>query len=250
LWRQLRLEHVDIDEVAVSRFAAGLVANGCPVSMHEEPGSCYIELPDSWEKFLTLVSKNHRKRCRRWERDFFDTGRAVVTVSSTANDCRAVWRDLTSLHDARWRCLGKAGVFDDAAFRAFHERAIPALASTQQCGLRTLLFDGEPVAAEYVLQDESALFAYQSGMSVRGDLKSPGNLSIMAMIRDAIATGRRRVDLLRGAESYKFSWTAQRRPAQTFVIRRPSVTGHVGAWCDATWQTMKRAKKMLPVRTN
>ena len=93
--------------------------------------------------------------------------------------------------------------------------------------------------------DHWTLFAYQSGMSVRDELLSPGNLSVMAMLRDAIAAGCRRVDLLRGTETYKFSWTAHHRPARTTVIRQPSVAGHVGAWCDIAWQKLKRAKERL-----
>ena len=41
------------------------------------------------------------------------------------------------------------------------------------------------MAAEYVLQDQATLFAYQSGMSRQGIDLAAGNLSVLALVRDA-----------------------------------------------------------------
>jgi CelD/BcsL family acetyltransferase involved in cellulose biosynthesis len=129
----------------------------------------------------------------------------AVTVTQQPTACCSAWRSLIDLHRERRTSLSEKPTFDDRKFYSFHETAIQPLGNSGQLQIRVLRLDGEPVAAEHVLQDQSALFAYQSGMSGRGETESAGNLSILAMIRDAIASGRRRVDLLRGNEPYKFS---------------------------------------------
>ena len=242
-WRLLYLEEVDHDDLAMGRFVTRLASARQLISSREGVGSCYADLPATWETFLTGVSKNHRKRCRRWEREFFDSQRVTVTVAKSPDDCRTVWHELVALHNERRNSLGESGAFEDQQFRAFHDQAVLRLAAADQLQMRVLRHNGIPVAAEYVLQDQGTLYAYQSGMSRQGIDLAAGNLSVLALVRDAIATGRCRLDLLRGDEPYKFSWSAKRRPTQTIVVRRGSATGHLGTWCDLAWNHAKQARR-------
>ncbi len=72
-WLQLSLESIDIDDTHTHRFIESLQNQGCPKSLRREPGSCYVDLPSTWNDYLMDISKNHRKRCRRWEKEFFQT---------------------------------------------------------------------------------------------------------------------------------------------------------------------------------
>ncbi|MEM9659342.1 MAG: GNAT family N-acetyltransferase, partial [Planctomycetota bacterium] len=151
-WRQIALESVDSDDVVVADLAAALAERGQPITRRPEPGSCCIELPATWEQYLAGVSKNHRKKCRRIEKQLLDTGRAETRILNTSSDCLAALEQLAALHGERRRTLGEAGAFDDARFRAFHAAAIAQLADHGDARLRLLSVDGETVAAEYVLQ--------------------------------------------------------------------------------------------------
>ncbi|MCA9132638.1 MAG: GNAT family N-acetyltransferase, partial [Planctomycetales bacterium] len=63
-----------------------------------------------------------------------------------------------------------------------------------------------------VLLQEGTVFCYQSGMSTIEQGDGWGNLSLLALFHDALHRGYQRVDFLRGDESYKQHWGAQRRP--------------------------------------
>jgi len=245
VWRQFRLEAVDQDDSTLQLLVEKLTAAECPVSQREEPGSCYIDLPDSWAAFLSNVSKNHRKRLRRYYKDFFATGRATVLTCTTPDECLSAFDTLVRLHNDRRTALGEAGAFEDPQFLHFHRTAVERLAKSNQVRLSTLSVDGQPMAAEYVLQDSETQFAYQGGLSAAGEEISAGGLSMLWQVKQAIEAGHKRLDLLRGVEKYKFSWDAKHRPAATFVVRQPTRTARVAALCETAWRGAKQVRRSL-----
>jgi CelD/BcsL family acetyltransferase involved in cellulose biosynthesis len=52
---------------------------------------------------------------------------------------------------------------------------------------------------------------------------SPGMLVLEAVIRDALAEGRSRVDFLRGREKYKYAWGAQDQPTFRVIVQKPAL---------------------------
>ena len=65
-WHELQLEAIDADDASCRHLIDHLVAAGCPQVETPQPGSCYVELPTTYDEYLMAISKNHRKRCRRW----------------------------------------------------------------------------------------------------------------------------------------------------------------------------------------
>jgi CelD/BcsL family acetyltransferase involved in cellulose biosynthesis len=221
----LEFEAVNVDDGRCQQLLDGIEKQGWLITAPEDTGSCSISLPASWDEYLKTVSKNQRKRCRRWQREFFDTGRAQVEVVTDPAECRAAFEQLVVLHNERRQATGTCGAFEDDRFRRFHESAIDRLAQRGQVQLRLLSVDGQLAAVEYVLTDEKAFYAYQSGLSDEGAALSAGSLSVLSLLWEAVASGRRQVDLLRGVEPYKFSWGATHRPARTVVARRRTWSG-------------------------
>jgi CelD/BcsL family acetyltransferase involved in cellulose biosynthesis len=117
------------------------------------------------------------------------------------------------------------------------------LARRGQIQLRLLSIDEKLAAMEYVLTDETGFYAYQSGLSDVGAEHSAGNLSILSLLRAATDSGRRQVDLLRGVESYKFSWGAECRPARTIVARRRTWSGMLQTCIDRAMQQVRSIRE-------
>lgn len=245
-WTRLHWESVDECEVPLRRIAAHVADSGMLHMVRREPGSCVVDLPGDWETYLGSLSKNHRKRCRRWERAYFDDGQVRVEIANVADGERCALDRLIALHGQRRERLGDAGSFTDTEFVRFHRAAFQDMAAAGTAYCRFLVRDDQDLAAEYVLDDGQAFYAYQSGLSAAGEEISAGSLSLLALIRDAIAMGRRRVDLLRGVEPYKFHWNARHVPAETLVVRRPTLGGRLLHGYDAlrgaasTWKARYR----------
>lgn len=242
-WDELQLEAINADDAVANRFVDQLSAAGCPLVVSNEPVSCFVDLPATRHDYEMRLSKNHRKRCRKWTKQFFDTGRAKVHVATDAGACLRDWRTLVDLHNERRVGLGGEGAFEDEQFFHYHRQVMPRLAAAGRVQLRRLELNGEVVAVEYVLQDGDTWYAYQSGLSQSGEEQSAGNLSLLALVDDAISAGCRRLDLLRGDEAYKFSWGAQTRPARSLTIRRPGAVGRVLTLVDTAWQTARVWKR-------
>jgi len=244
-WDEIQLEAIDEDDPACRRLIDDLVAAGCSRVQAEQPGNCYVELPPTLNEYLMSISKNHRKRCRRWQKQFFDTGRARLEVATGTDYCLRNWHSLVELHNTRRSSLGERGAFEDHKFAKFHQQVIPKLAASGNVQLRVLEVDGTPMAAEYVLRDQRTCYAYQSGMSASGEEVSAGSLSIFALVRDAIDAGCQRLDLLRGDEPYKFSWGAVHRPASSITLRRPSSAARLLTLRDSAWIAAKRLRRSV-----
>ncbi len=251
-WRRLRLEALDADDRATNHLERLLAEAGLDTERIDDLGSFpasmarvtedAAESEPTWDNYLATLSKNRRKKLRRWERENFEGGRATVRLAKTEADREALWPELIRLHRERREGMGCEGVFDEARFGRFHELASKRLFATGRVYLALLELDGEPAAIEYALQDDHAIYAYQGGIAPAALDQDAGHLSLMAMARHALSAGRTRLDLLRGDEPYKLSWGATHRPASTLHVRPKGVAGVVERWAGNAYRTLRDRK--------
>lgn len=240
IWQAIDLEAIDRDDAAMQAFITAIRNRpDALVTCRPDTGSWSLELPGTWEDYLNRLSKGRRKRCRKWHRDFFETGRAKLTKFSTAEQLEEGFDKLELLHNRRRRYLGDLGAFEDPTFRQFHRSAARKLVETQSLYLTCLEIDGKPTAAEYCLVGGETVYAYQSG--IEPDLLglSPGHLSVMVSLRSAIEEGFRFFDFMRGDESYKSNWGAQPRPALRLRVWQRNVTGRLQQLVETARQSSK-----------
>lgn len=242
-WDAFDLDGIDADDPVMLRFAERMASRGgCLVQPRPATASWVIALPASWDEMLARLSKSHRRRARRLQREYIDSGRARCHLLARDDQISDYFDQLVRLHRARRQTLGDEGVFDHPAIHAFHETAIGELLADDQLQLMLLELDGRPVAAEYVLKSGDTCFAYQSGFDVTASQHSPGNLAQTQLIRQAIDAGLRCYDFLRGDEPYKANWGAVARPAIRLRIRGRAVRGYLGHLSDSV---RLRAKRLL-----
>ncbi len=242
----LRLEHVDVD----SRTARIVESwkrtdrGSLIIDSREDGNTCRVMLPECWDDYLAKLSKNHRKRCRRWQKKYFDSGLLRVVSTQTGWDQHAAFAALVELHNKRRRAIGGSGAFEDPRFCRYHREMVEDLVERDEARITGLVAEGRVVATEYELLTETTIAGYQSGIDPTCEIRSIGSLSLMASMQAAIQEGRYVYDFLRGAEDYKFHWNAQRHATLRFDIRQRDWAGFVGHALSSAWQTARDIRNL------
>ncbi len=210
-WDILELTGTDAQDSAAPLLADRLESRGAGVHARVCDHTWRIELPDSWDGYLGLLSKSHRKQLRQLERRVFDSGVAVLRTVGAADELETGWQILARLHQRRLQSLGKPGCFESESFSQFHRAATDALYRAGRLRLHWLELAGRPIAAEFHLTGDDMVFAYQGGIEPNALKREPGRLITLATLERAIAGGYRAFDFCRGDEPYKAHWRAMPR---------------------------------------
>jgi CelD/BcsL family acetyltransferase involved in cellulose biosynthesis len=217
-WVVIKLGNVAEAAINVERFCAACERRGWTVRRRRLVRCPYVELPKSWEAYLSGLSAHGRAALRRVERKL-NREHDVVLTDYGKERVEEGLQHLQSLHGLRW---GGGGAFRDPAWERLHRRFAPLLADQGRLWLFTLDVDGAPAAAWYGFSLElgDTVYHYQSGRDPRWDRDRVGTMLLALMIRRAIELGYRRFDFLRGEEPYKLQWTRTARPCYEVVVFR------------------------------
>lgn len=179
--------------------------------MVEEEPCPVLALPDRPEMLGAVVGNNLVKTLRNDRRRAEKEG-VVEVERAGARTLDAALEALFELHGARWRSRGQPGVLSDAAVRAFHRLAAPALERAGILRLHVLRVGGRIVAVHYGLRAGPTAYSYILGFDPGAAPMSPGTLILASAIEEAIAEGAAEFDFLGGRESYKYRWRPVDRP--------------------------------------
>lgn len=208
---------------------------------------CTIELPESWDQYLKNLSKNHRKRVRRWTRNHLESGQVEIRSTNDNWDIDEAYESLIRLHNLRRSTLPSKGAFENETFCNFHREAIKRLAANGQAALSAIFLAGEAVAIEYELYSKDTVFAYQSGVDISVELSSPGSISILSRLQAAMKDGKKKFDLMRGNEGYKDHWQAQCVSTCNIVIWPKDLSGTTS---KVTFHTKRRIRGVARIVRN
>lgn len=179
-----------------------------------------------------VISANSRAQLRRAERAAARRGSVEVDEAITKASRLSMWRELASIHTARWQGNGLPGAFSRARWRAFHERLL------DRCPRETRLFrlrvGDQTMAIIYVLQHGAHGAFYQSGVQ-RGEVEAsikPGLLLHADVIGRFASEGLAEYDFLAsepGAVRYKRSLATAERSLYWGRVIRPTVRSRLVA---------------------
>jgi CelD/BcsL family acetyltransferase involved in cellulose biosynthesis len=247
-WKRLLFEAVDADAIAIYATMKHLTEHGC-LGHQRQINSCWrIFLPDNWDDYLQMLSRSLRKRCRKLQRQFFDSGIIQLRQVEGETDLQEGFKVLLQLHAARWGSVRQSlGVFSDEKFRSFHEAVSKTLLADQKLRLVWVECEGKPMAVEYQFFDGESVYAYQAGLDLSMGEYSPGILSMMAAIQFAITKGCRSFDLLGGDEPYKAHWRAVPIACHDLRFWQRSLRGYLEWTLWSGYMTAARGlKAVLP----
>jgi hypothetical protein len=214
----------------------------CPIYRRPGMNLWSIPLPTTWDDFLAMQSKSHRKQLRQLKNRVLETSRAHWLEVHDHASFTVAWEELIDLHQRRRQRLGEPGCFASPAWANFHREVALDLLAAGRLRLSVLKLDGRPIAAEYHLAGQDATYAYQGGIDPNYVANEPGQLSLILCLERAIAAGHKRFELLRGAEPYKPHWRAQPVPTSDVEIVAPRTWAR---WRHYSWSSVRQAGRLV-----
>jgi CelD/BcsL family acetyltransferase involved in cellulose biosynthesis len=182
----------------------------------------YIQLPTSWEEYLSKLSQKRRSRVRQYRKRIEKEYPSQVRFRMV-DEPREILdsvRYISASSREYWDSKGHDSAFHDDRFEAFH--CDMAMAAHQQGWLRLhkMEVNGEVIASEYNFRYGDVVYGYQGVFDRSWADYSPGLILLTHAFEKAIEEGVKEFDFLRGDEEYKFYWTDEVRQESRFIHAR------------------------------
>ncbi len=217
-----------IDEPTVTLVKEALTEKFDVLVLEQEP-TLFVELPATFESYLSLLSKKFRKNTvyadRRLRREFDYEERHY----KKKDEIREAMTLFFQLHQDRWRKKRLTGLFLGRRNREFHDDLSGRLGSTDRLILSVSYINGEPAAAFYGFQHGQRYAYYLGGFDPALAKYSVSSVLIYNLLKEASSKGIEVFDFLRGREPYKLRWGAQEKPLYRVIIYRSNWRGLTGA---------------------
>ena len=173
---------------------------GFRISTEDNDISYELDLPDSWEGYLNILSGKERHETRRKLRRLYAAGRINYRM---VDDPFAVKKEMEIFLELfRSNRPDKAEFMKDR-MASFFRGLAEALAEARIVRLFFLELDGRPIAATMCFNYHSTMYLYNNGYDERYSSLSVGLLSKVLSIKESIQSGKKTYDFLKGAEVYK-----------------------------------------------
>jgi CelD/BcsL family acetyltransferase involved in cellulose biosynthesis len=217
--RRLRCGDPAADALSAA-FGAREMGEGWTLNVEREDVSPAVSLPadSEMETYLGTLGKKDRHEIRRKVRRAEAIGEIVLDDST---DPLADLDGFIDLHQKKW---GADGLFPDtpggAQSRVLFRRLFELHGVDGPLRLAFLSVGGRRIAAGIHFETRDGYLYYNAGVDPDAFDLSPGVLLVYSLIERALASGVRRLDFLRGNESYKYAWGAVDEPIQRLLVRR------------------------------
>jgi CelD/BcsL family acetyltransferase involved in cellulose biosynthesis len=174
----------------------------CEFSINQEDVSVELDLPGTWEDFLSGLSGKERHEIRRKFRRL--EGAADIQLRIVERGGQEVRSGMETFLNLLGLSRPEKAAFMTARMAAFFRSLAEALAEWDILRLFFLDLDGKPAAAALGFDYGSTMYLYNSGFDPQYRYLSVGLLNKVLSLRESIRRGKKRYDFLKGAEPYKY----------------------------------------------
>jgi CelD/BcsL family acetyltransferase involved in cellulose biosynthesis len=223
-WDVVDLRRLRCGDPAGEELAAAMgaleMAEGWTLNVEREDVCPVVTLPGGidMDGYLATLGKKERHEIRRKVR------RAQAVGEIRLDDSPDPLADLDvfiDLHQQRW---GDEGLFPPtpggAQSRVLFRRMFELFGADGPLRLAFLSVGGRRIAAGVHFETADGYLYYNAGVDPGARELSPGVLMVYAYVARALASGKSRLDFLRGDEPYKYQWGARDEVVQRLLVRR------------------------------
>ncbi len=197
-------------------------AMGWPADIETEDVCPQLDLPTTWEEYMSLLDKADRHELRRKLRKLPQGGPVDLQFLRSPEEVEAAFPDFVRMHvESR---IEKAEFMTDR-MASFFRRMARVLAADGLIEMQFLRLGGRRVAGVLAFRGDGEVLLYNSGYDTAYAGLSVGLLSKVMLLERAIDDHRCRFDFLRGAEPYKYDLGAKDVSVYRAVVRRGAGEG-------------------------
>ncbi len=210
--KRLELQPVRRDSSVMAQLLPVAEKTGCRISYADNDISYELNLPGSWDGYLSVLRGKERHEIRRKLRRLDESGQINHRLIDNAYSVREEMDIFLDLF--RSNRSDKAEFMNDQMV-SFFKGLAEALNKARILRLFFLDLDQRPVAATMCFNYRSTMYLYNNGYDKRFSSLSVGLLGKVFSIKDSIQSGIQTYDFLKGAEGYK-----QRLGGQPYQLYR------------------------------
>lgn len=204
--RRVSLAFVSVEDDDVAVWTAAAQATNRRLLCRPLERSPYVRTNGSWELYLRGRDRALLKGTRRRLRRLDELGSLAFTIEDGRSGLHELLAEGFGLEAAGWKGEQGTAVLSRPETYSFYTRLAEWAAARGWLRLAFLRLDGRPIAFEYMLEHDGALYDLKGGYDPEYARFSPGILITHQILETAFAQGLARYEFLGGAERYKLSW--------------------------------------------
>lgn len=215
-WESLDLHNIPSASATLAQLPLLAQQMGHTITVGIEAVAPSVQLPDTWDAFLAMLTKKYRHELRRkirrlTESDSFSYYALKGQQASDALD------DFLRLHRVS---KDEKSQFMDRRMEVFFRAMVSELGAGEMIRLYFLEVHGKRVSTALCFEYGDEFLLYNSGFDPEFGSLSVGLVLKALCIRDAIESGKKRFDFLRGNERYKYELGGKDVPICRCTVRR------------------------------
>lgn len=200
---------------------------GAEIRLRDSPYYDLAEARGTQQQVLDRLGRSTRQNMRRLLRKY---GELDIEWAENPEQAEDILSELIDLHQARWNSAGEPGAFHSSRFTGFQRRLVrddfAARVASPEAPPRTVLFRvrhrGEAVGCLMLLCDRGRLLDYLSGFASFEAKASPGIVTHLLCMQEALRRGFDAYDFLVGDKRHKenlsthcnqLAWATWTRPS-------------------------------------
>lgn len=186
-----------------------------------------IRLPNTWEDFLTGLSRKLRYSVGRTHRRLGQEFNVVYRRCESVDEIPLFLTHLYDLHSKRWASKGIAGAFNEKR-KQFYLELSKSTVERAWLDLWELEISGQVAAVEFGCRYGTSRYALQAGYDPEFASYGVGQGLESFLIKHTIESNGSFYELMAGTESYKLRWGAEVGWFGNFRCARPWTMGSLG----------------------
>ncbi len=257
------IERIDLvnlreDGCFMTMIAPRLAGSPFAPEFHDADRCPYIPVDQDTDVFIKGLDAGARRRYGQAFRLVVAPEAPLRRISNDPGSWDTFFDDLVRLHQERWNRAGFPGLFFDGKNARFQRLVAEAFARNGWLWFSGLYDGTDCLAARLGFVFRGRLYDYLSGFNEASPRarKRPGLGLLITMYDEARARGLKRLDLLRGEESYKFELTERTIRIRNVTIRvstpaRPAerLAGSIFSFLEKGRFLMSREARLFAVQT-